>query len=212
MLTNILYKFFGWKDQLTIECLMPEFEPFCFCIAKKSAFRGIQEASYDIKNFAQKHKDYKNLSSDFVVAYDSPEVARLIDKFAKTIAAYKEYFVSLHVTDQPTIFQTHPHALKMELALPGDVEANAEAINALLNLFVNVVDDAANFRLSNAENSKNLEIRLAYKKREQAKEGSADSKDGGSSVEKELTPEQLKKQEERKMRRRMNRVMKVKVK
>ena len=197
---------FGWKDRLTIECILPETAPFCLCVSKKNAFRDVSEASYDVKNFTQKQRDYPTLGSDFVVAYDSPEVARIVGKLAPAIAAHKEYFVSLHVTDQPTIFQSHPNALKMELLLPADVNANQDAIVGLLELFVNAVDEAVGFRLSNAESNKNLQMRLTYKQKEQANE-----KKESEEEEKELTPEQIKRKEQRKMRRRMNRVMKVKI-
>ena len=200
---------FGWKDRLTIECILPETSPFCFCVSKKNAFRDISESSYEIKNFTQKQRDYPSLGSDFVVAYDSPEVTRVLNKLAPAIAAHKEYFVSLHVTDQPTIFQSHPNALKMELVLPADVEANKDAVVGLMELFVKAVDEAVSLRLSDAESNKNLQVRLNYKKREQEK--GAKEEDGENGEEKELTPEQIKRKEQRKMRRRMNRVMKVKI-
>lgn len=96
----------------------------------------------------------------------------------------------------------------MELDLPEDVEANKEAVIALMELFVTAVDESVTFKLSNSESDKNLRARLNYKKKEEANEAN----DSETKPEKELTPEQIKKQEERKMRKRMNRVMKVKIK
>lgn len=95
----------------------------------------------------------------------------------------------------------------MELDLPEDVEANKEAVIALMELFVTAVDESVTFKLSNSESDKNLRARLNYKKEE-----ANEANDSETKPEKELTPEQIKKQEERKMRKRMNRVMKVKIK
>jgi len=224
IITDVTGVFFGKRDLLTYDVMLPTSTPLVFAMMKNSEKKKMTDDNKDLSSSSVTAVPVSQLNAVKVtILTDNPAVVDTIvdDKeehgnLLNVIESNADLFVSLHVTDRSSIYQTPRNVLRVVLRLPSSDADQARLVEVLRSVMA-FADNIATLKMSKAAQARASAVRQAEKKERErrAAEEKREAMEKAKEEKKEkefraMTPEQRAKAEE-KQRRRQEKKQKVRI-
>eukprot|EP00727_Mastigamoeba_balamuthi_P000628 m51a1_g10562 putative coiled-coil domain containing protein (407) ;mRNA; f:11266-12761 len=179
--TNHLFSMFGsTADQVTLDMILDDMSPFVLAVCRRGQEKKLREAFSDLKRFATETRTVH----EHAAITDCPSLVAqvLCDDVSRLLRDNADLFVSLHVTDQPSIF-TSRNVLRLVMRVPPAAEMHRAT--ELVRMALLVADRAAKYEASRPDRqyARTLRADAADEERKKNQEEKAKQKPQMSSEE-----------------------------
>jgi len=224
MLTSVSGLFFGKRDLVSLDIMLQSQTPVVLALMKNSEKKNMTDENKDLSSSSVSSVPISRLNDVKVsVLTDNPPVVDLLvddhpehGKLLSTIESNADLFVSLHITDRSSVYQTNKNVLRVVLRLPSS-DADQARLVSVFRAVMAFADNVATLHMSKGLQARATAVRQAEKKEkerramEEKREAAEKAKEEKREKEfKAMTPEQRAKAEE-KQRRRQEKKQKVRI-